>query len=122
MKHKEAWTVGDEGIRTLGKPNHCFYCGVERGGIHKDDCVIRQRTVIVRMTVEYAVLVPESWTKEEIEFDRNLGRWCATNAISELEDISHTDCLCDVSKFEFVREATEDDEEKFGVYVSKEKG
>ena len=80
---------------------------------HKPDCVCRKRTVKVKLIVEYVVDVPESWTPEDIEFHRNEASWCADNLVGELQEIADNDkiCLCSFAEFEFVSEATVEDEQ-----------
>lgn len=115
---RDNWPVEEHGIRPAGYPNHCLYCQEPRGGEHDPECVIRERTVVVRLTIEYVIDVPEAWTPEQIEFHRNEGSWCSDNVYSELGALSeHAQCLCDFTKFEYVREATEEDEAKSGVFV-----
>ena len=47
-----------------------------------------------------------------IEFRRNEGSWCSSNALRELEAMTKRgECLCRHTKFEYVREATKEDEE-----------
>jgi predicted nucleic acid-binding Zn-ribbon protein len=90
----------------------CPYCGVKLGKEHSEGCVCRKRTVVIKATFEYAVEVPEFWDKSEIEFSRNDGSWCVDNALDELKRVAeHQGCLCHLAKFEYVREATEADEE-----------
>lgn len=116
---KDDWTVGKEGIRPAGPPDRCLYCGEPEGRTHKPTCAVRERTVVVRMVVEYVVLVTESADQEMIEFHRNNGRWCANNALVELEHLAErVGCLCDHARFELVREATAEDEERDKCYVA----
>ena len=60
------------------------------------------------------VSVPENWTKEDIEYKYNYGTWCADNLINML-DREGKGCLCPYSKATYIREATEDDEEHWGL-------
>jgi hypothetical protein len=109
MKH-DSWKVGG-GIRPAGSPNHCFYCGAERGTEHKPGCVCRMQTVVVRATVEYVLAVPEDWDKGMIERSRNQGSWCGSNALKEFQSAANShSCLCGAIVYEFVREATPEDE------------
>lgn len=138
---KQDWTIGQEGVRPAGKPDECFYCRNKSGEQHKADCVIRKRTVVVKMTMEYVIAVPEDWDVSNIEFHRNESSWCANNAREELtkmfeyieksrEEVVNPDgttshgndvpCLCDRTQFEYVREATPEDEYANGVFVEKE--
>ena len=116
---RDNWPVEDEGIRPAVRgPNHCTYCGEPKGSTHKPDCVVRERTVVVRMTVEYVRTVPESWDNETVETVMNETSWCSSNALQELESLDErADCLCEYTQFEFVREATEEDEERNKLYV-----
>lgn len=117
---RENCPVGSEGIRPLGPPDRCFYCNATLGEQHGETCVIRNRTVLVRATVEYVVSVPEHWDAEAIEFQRNDGSWCADNLIAELQSIVASErCLCPLTRFEFVREASIGDEAESGLFVSK---
>lgn len=114
MKRIGPWTVGEYGIRPAGSPDHCFYCGVERGGIHLEKCVIRERTIVVQFTVELVVVEPESFGPDLINFKYNEGSWCADNLADMMakavERIGDNGCLCPVVSGEYVREATGDDE------------
>lgn len=118
---RDSWIVGDYSIRPAGSPDKCFYCGELKGQPHKPECVIRSKTVVIRLAVEYTIDVPESWTEEDIEFHRNEGGWCADNALSEIGNILDRtgDCLCSLSVTEYVREATPEDEKKDGVFVEE---
>lgn len=83
----------------------CLYCQVGIGGYHKADCVLIKKKVKVRMIVEYEVEVPAHWDKGTIEFQRNEGSWCASNAIQELDKLFGEDagpCMCPAAKFEYL--------------------
>lgn len=117
MKRPE-WLVFAEGIRPAGQPDKCFYCGSAIGDQHGEKCVIRSRTVLVKAEIEMLITVPEFWEESTVEFSRNEGSWCADNLLSELEDqAERMGCLCNSVRFSFVREATETDEEFFGLRV-----
>lgn len=111
------WPVIEtHGPRPAGKPNECFYCYRRLGEQHAEECVMRQRPVVVRMTVEYIVAVPESWDAHSIEFHRNDGSWCADNALAELESIGGVlGCLCNLIEYAYVREATAEEAAEQGV-------
>lgn len=102
-------TPDDDGIRPAGPPDACLYCKQKVGDPHLAECVTVKRTVVVRMTVEYEVDVPQSWDKEQIEFHRNEGSWCANNALDELAQLHDAEsaetCLCPSARFEYVGEA-----------------
>jgi hypothetical protein len=108
---RDNWKVDEYSIRPAGDPNKCFYCDTPRGGEHKADCVIRSRTVVVKMTAQYVVQVPEYWDADQIEFHRNEGSWCASNGIAELEQMEgRVGCLCGSIEYAYVREASAQDQ------------
>ncbi len=122
MKRKSPWTVGDYAVRPGGAPNSCAYCKAEYGTEHKEDCELRQRTVVVRFNVTMAVAVPEHWHPSLITFKYNESSWCSSNLVhllTELEDRMDDEgsCLCHLGGAEYVREATEGDEEANALYV-----
>jgi len=97
----------DDGRR--GKPE-CFYCGHPTG--HTAECTVPDRSVVMRMTIDYVVNVPRVWNQDRIHFHRNEGSWCAANDIAKLAEHVDTEgntCGCGSAKFEFVREATPED-------------
>ena len=112
---RKDWTVGKYGVRPAGKPDECFYCGAKVGEQHKANCVIREKTIVTRMTIDFVDSVPESWDEDLIDFHYNDSSWCATNVLHRLEERSNFHCLCDVASFEYLRDATEEDEENWGV-------
>lgn len=115
---KEDWEVKDYGIRPAGSDYECFYCGVKKGNQHKEGCVIRKRTVVVKMEIEIVLDVPEDWDENFINFHKNESSWCASNIISELQRMDEkTGCLCEFTEFKYLREASEEDEENFQVFV-----
>jgi hypothetical protein len=91
----------------IDKPE-CFYCQQKIGGFHKDDCVLINRKVTVRMTVDYEVDVPAHWDAHMVEFHRNDGSWCADNALDELTKIAdEAGCICHIAKFEHISDNSE---------------
>ena len=112
---RKDWTVGKYGVRPAGKPDECFYCEAKVGEQHKPNCVIREKTIVTRMTIDFVDSVPESWDEDLIDFHYNDSSWCATNVLHRLEERSNFHCLCDVASFEYLRDATEEDEENWGV-------
>jgi hypothetical protein len=115
MIHSETHIVTEDSVRKAGKQDECFYCNNKLGDLHKLDCVCRDKTVVVRATIEYVVKVPEFWDDYNIECHRNESSWCSDNIIGELEELEEKHgCLCNFVNFEYVREATKEDEEKMG--------
>ena len=115
MMKRTDWTVGEYSVRPAGKQGECFYCKTKVGGQHKEDCVIRSRTVNLDVTIHMVMDVPEDWDEGQINFHYNDGSWCASNLLSYL---NHRDgnvgCLCDITDIKYVGEATEEDEERYG--------
>lgn len=115
---RDNWTVGDYGIRPAGKPTQCFYCGIEKGGIHKEGCVIRKRTIVMEMKINIVMDVPEDWDEAMCNFHKNEGTWCANNILHDLNAMKERmNCLCDVAEFKYLREANEDDEKSQNKFV-----
>ena len=109
------WTVGEYGVRPAGKPDECFYCGAKVGEQHKEDCVIRSRTVNVDFAIHMVMDVPEFWDEAQINYHYNDGSWCASNLLNRLAIREHSDrCLCNIANAKYVGEATEEDEERYG--------
>lgn len=113
--------IDDEGIRPAGPPDACFYCAQKVGELHTGGCVIRERTVVIRYTVEIVVREPEDWDSGRVEFAHNESSRCQSNLAAELVALNAMPdkCLCHAGKVEFVREATADDEETYGVFVAE---
>ena len=101
--------------RPAGDSGECFYCQQKLGAQHAPGCVILQRYVVVRMEVEYVVPVPRDWDQEAIQFQRNLGTWCAANDLRALAKATegdpgaHENCGCGCTRFDYRREATSED-------------
>ena len=99
--------VTREAMRPASPDVACFYCHVPVGGTHRDDCVLIQKKVVVRLTVEYETQVPANWSEEMIDFNFNESSWCMNNAIHELArrfDDAH--CMCGAAEIEYLRDAS----------------
>lgn len=107
MKEMPLVRANDHGIRPAGPPDACFYCRAKVGESHQRDCVIVQKRVKMRAVIEYECYEPFSWDKEEIEFARNDGTWCADNLLETLKlHGEESGCLCGSTKIEFIGEVT----------------
>ncbi len=115
------WIVDKFSIRPFGKQDECFYCHSKIGTEHKKDCVIRERIIKLRMTTDIVIDVPEFWDEEQINFHFNESSCCVSNILDKLEerDENHR-CLCDCTSFEYIGEATEEDENEWGIVKVKE--
>ena len=110
MFHPETHKVtAEHGPRPAGSPDKCFYCGESVGSDHKSECVCRNRTVVMKVTLELPCVRPESWLPYEIERHFNDSSWCQSNLSGLIDDLR---CLCGDAQFEYVREATIEDEYK----------
>jgi len=86
----------DGGIRPAGPQDRCFCCGSKIGEYHKSECTTLNRKVRVRYSFDIEIEVPHRWNKEDIENHRNHSRWCADNAIIEIDSFVGDDiCLCE---------------------------
>ncbi len=98
----------DDGIRPAGPPDECFYCTRKVGAEHARDCTVVKKTVRVRYIIELDVTVPHHWEKDNVEFHRNEGSWCANNAIDELVTVFRDDeasCMCSAFVCEYMHDA-----------------
>lgn len=83
----------------------CFYCARLVGDPHKPDCVIVQKKVRIRFSVELDIDVPHHWTKEDVEFRYNESTWCVDNLIDfllEFKADNPTWCLCGRGKADYL--------------------
>lgn len=96
MENLPVVLTDDDGIRPAGSPNKCFYCNQETGQPHKEECVILNKKIKVKYTFELEIEVPWHWTEKDVKFHREMGTWCADNAIEEMEKYTKKDekCLC----------------------------
>jgi hypothetical protein len=102
----------------MSKGDNCFWCLSEVGEEHAIGCPSRRRTVVLKISFEIVMPVPESWDDEQIVFHYNLARACSSNLLQDLSDLNkRVDCLCDFTTVEFLREATPEDEEKNKVFI-----
>lgn len=132
---RENWPVGDYAVRPVSADEQvCAYCQQPLGEQHAEGCVIRRRTVIVELRMQFVRLVTESDTEENINFWLNEGTRCADNTIEELyrrtqhwehmtpaesDEYTGMRCFCSVASERYVREATAEDEGYHGVTVMK---
>ncbi len=102
--------VKAEDVRPAGKPGECFYCERAVGEAHQAECVILQRFVRVRVTLEIEIETVRSWDREAIEFKHNQGTWCADNFVGDLATHmkrvkeSGGGCLCNGFSLEYLGE------------------
>lgn len=121
MKRKD-WAVGEYSVRPNGKSDRCFYCGSLLGEQHKDDCVIKSKTVVVDFTIRTVIDVPEHWNEEQIHYHYNDGTWCADNLLNWIYNRQEeTDrCLCGITTAKYIKEAEVEDELEFGTIFVNE--
>lgn len=121
----ENWPIvleRDYGIRPAGPQDECFYCQQKVGQKHKKECVTIEKMVKYNVLVEGSIvgtftrLDPHHWTEEDCNFHKNLGTWCASNALKEIVwndeeqgrqiilkvEKEYDECACDLLDFEFV--------------------
>lgn len=111
------WPVGEEGLREMS-PENCLYCKAPKGAEHNQGCIIRERTVIMDFKMRVCMSFPEDWTDSQIESRLNESSYCRDNFKPVIERYIEMDgCLCDSSYFEFVREASIEDEKAHGLSV-----
>lgn len=103
------WTAGkDSGV--------CLYCQEKIGTPHKWECVIPQKWVLVRMTVDMPMQFPRSWDKDNIEFKLNESSWCADNIVDDLQTLVDNGLdLCNITGFEYLRDGKVIDADTGGI-------
>lgn len=126
MNKSESYIVKKSDERPARMDGTCFYCREPIGGIHKEGCVIRSKSVLMKYTITICRKVPEDWDKKMIEFHDNENTWCKNNLLDDLQnflkkheqtdgDSSWGRCLCANCNSEYLGEATEEDEKYFGI-------
>lgn len=92
--------------RPATKENKCTYCNQPIGNFHKEDCVCISKKIKLKVTIEYETDCPADWDKNQIEFHRNEGSWCADNCLSEIEEYIESKgiCLCSNADFEYIED------------------
>ena len=114
--NRQNWIVTEKSARPAGNPDECFYCGRKIGEEHEEDCVIRKRSVVVEFTVTMVRKEPEYWDEDDIEFHYNESSWCADNFVDDLvERNEKMGCCCFITEAKYIREATQEDENHFGM-------
>jgi len=123
-------TVKEDDTRPMMYPGasktKCGYCNSHIGEDHEEECVCWDRTVVVDFTFRVIVRKPVSWDVDSINFHLNDSSWCADNAVSHLKYLYDSDnmkdkCACDCFTGQYVREATEEDEERYDSKDSPER-
>jgi hypothetical protein len=116
---RHTWKVDTYSTRPAGRPDECFYCKRKLGQDHKEGCVIRSRTVMVRVSFDLIVDVPEDWERSSIEFHMNESSSCKDNLLDKLEkQAERLGCSCDFGEGVYLREATAGDEEAFKMKIA----
>lgn len=122
MKKSTPWAVTSKDSAPAGLPDECFWCKEKIGKEHKPECVVRQRTVVIKIEWELVYKVPESWTEEDINFHLNESSWCSNNLarqIAKMEEDQDVD-FCVFGGMDYVREATKGDEKNSKIFVEKD--
>lgn len=114
----------DDGIRPAGPADECFYCHRKVGEHHELDCVCvssRVRWDVLDARTHAKVGTWETYERHgaslgELEFLRNLGTWCAGNAVDDIKWLPGAEefaaevraanepddsCPCSLLEFEF---------------------
>lgn len=118
---KDNWIVTTEDERPARKDGTCFYCAVPIGGEHKQDCVIRERTIVCDIKIRMVRKVPEDWDVHMIEFSMNDSSSCFNNILHEIDDMAERcGCLCSFAKGKYIGEAGPGDEEHCNLFINPE--
>ncbi len=117
---RENWIVRERDVRPAGNPGECFYCKQPLGEPHTSECRMRDRTVVMRAIIEYVTVVDEDEEPGFIDQLYNHSDTCKDLVFDEIKRVmDHSDyCMCDRIHVHYVREATPEDEDRDGIYVS----
>ena len=107
----------DTGERKTWKAGECGYCHEALGAPHKSDCVIPQKTVVIRASFEMVYSVPRGWDKDQIEFHLNESSACMSRLVEQLmeeeEAVGEGACFtCHRKETRYLRDATEADHDR----------
>lgn len=116
---RDNWVVEEYGIRPAGPPDHCFYCGEPLGHTHDEECVIRSRTVVVKVSAEVVITVPEFFTREQVDkaYERNRMVVGLDYLIEQLRE--RREYVLATVSIGYMREATTEDEEIGQLFVKE---
>ena len=115
--------VTQDAVRPARPDGTCFYCRAPLGAEHETGCVLRRRPVVVRVSFDLVVDVPEDWNRDTIDFmyGENI---CADNIVRQVAEAMErvqkraeapdedtiVCCMCESQHSgEYVREATDRD-------------
>jgi len=94
--------------RPASNKDECFYCQERIENFHKNDCVLINKKVKMKMTIDFEMEVPNHWDKDMMEFHKNESSWCCSNVIDQILEIDEKEgCLCSVCEFEYVEDMSE---------------
>ena len=101
-------------------PGKCFYCEGTLGNPHGAECVVPNRPVKVRLTMDLVVSAPQKWDQRMIEFHYNDSSWCADNIVEEIHRTVAARqegycALCGVTSITYLGEATLEDAVEAGL-------
>ncbi len=112
MKRKN-WIVGEFSVRPKGNPGECFFCKHKLGMQHAKDCAIRERSVVVRATIDVTAYVTEDMPNAMITEAFNDPEWLQGELGYLLELLIREPYrLHEVSTVQYLREATSIDERR----------
>lgn len=125
MDIKESLIVTEDDTRPSSE-GHCFYCNAAVGKEHAANCVCREKTVVIKATFTLIVKKPQAWDSQDTNFHLNESSWCVDNLIKQMckklkiedkrqEAEGISSCFCNAFDGEYVRDATKEDEERYGI-------
>jgi len=120
---QDSWLVQEKEVDPITKV--CVYCRQEIGREHGKECVRRKKTVLVKVSFELPMVVPEFWDEKNIAFFLTGSSSCSNNLIDDMQEIFNQPdkerngqkipvgtCLCNSAfEGEFERDMTEEDED-----------
>ena len=110
---RASWIVEPDPF--YAREGFCQSCKEIVGAEHGPDCGFRRRTVVARTAFEYVIEIREAGGGD-FDIENN----CASNVVDLLNDMAdkldaEDRCMCPFEvEAEFVREATKEDNKRFG--------
>lgn len=98
--------------RPASKRDVCFYCQQPIGAMHKPDCVLINKKVTIKVSMELEIEVPAHWSGHDVEFHRNESSSCADNTLQDcIKEIKRLKkahgCMCGNLHVEYIGNQSE---------------
>lgn len=91
--------VTEDHSRGRQRGDRCFYCPAPIGQKHHDECVVPDKRVRLRVELEFDVLMPATFTNDDITFNPLGSSSCFDNillkhVVHDPDELPFTSCSC----------------------------